>query len=61
MPVWLLALFFAAGSTAFIYTKIVRANGDADHRQNAIITGVIFIIIYIVFYTLIRFIIPSEF
>jgi hypothetical protein len=56
MTPWLISLFFAAGVSAFVYAKLTQANGNPDPKQNYIATGIVGLLVYIVFFTLIKFV-----
>lgn len=48
----LFALFFGAGVAAFVYSKMGRRVGYGNSKNVWTVVGVVFVIITIVFYTL---------
>jgi hypothetical protein len=53
----LYALFFGAGAAAFVYTKMGRRIGYGNSQNVWLIVGVTFVLVTIVFYTLLAFVI----
>jgi len=56
----LYSLFFAAGVAAFAYAKFGRRIGYGNSQNVWIFVGISFIIAFIFFYTIARFLIPSH-
>ncbi|HSX45594.1 MAG TPA: hypothetical protein VLG27_01150 [Candidatus Saccharimonadia bacterium] len=53
---FLFALFFGAGTAAFIYSKMERRVGYGNTANIMTITGVVFVVATIFFYTILKFI-----
>jgi hypothetical protein len=53
------SLFFGAGVTAFLYTRIGRRAGYGNTKEVTIVMSVIFVITTAVFFTIIAFFIPK--
>jgi len=56
MPVWLISFFFAVGVTGFVYAKLVKMNGNPSVQRDLIGAGVAGVMIYIVVFTLLKFV-----
>lgn len=56
----LYSLFFGAGVTAFLYTRLGRRAGYGNTKQQAILMGSIFVVSSLVFFTILAFIIPKN-
>ena len=56
MSNWMISLFFAVGAGGWIYTKLVRSNGNAIPSQNVIGAIAIAVAIFILFWTFLEFI-----
>lgn len=54
---FLFALFFAAGVAGFAYSKLGRRVGYGNTQNVAVICAVTFVIAFLVFWTLITFVI----
>jgi hypothetical protein len=54
MPSWIISLLFATGVATWIYTKLAKANGNASPQSNLVIAGVAGLVIFIVFFTLLK-------
>jgi H+/gluconate symporter-like permease len=55
----LYSVFFGAGLAAFIYTKMSRRTGYGNERPAWIITGVIFVIATLFFFSIMVLFIPK--
>jgi len=51
----LYSIFFGAGVSAFIYTQAERRMGYGNQQSVRVITGVVFVLAVIVFYTILKF------
>lgn len=58
MNAFLVSIFFTAGATTWIYTKLQKYSGN-NTRQSAIAAGFLGLIILFIFYTVFRLIIGS--
>lgn len=56
----LYALFFGAGAAAFVYTKMGRRLGYGNAQNVWLVVGVTFVLVSIVFYTLLAFVFSSH-
>jgi hypothetical protein len=56
---FLYSLFFGAGVAAFIYTKMSRRTGFGNERPAWTVTGVVFVIATIFFYSILALFIPK--
>lgn len=54
MPSWLLALIFAIGVTAWAYSKLARANGNASPQSNMILAVVGGAVVFLVIFSLMK-------
>jgi hypothetical protein len=53
------ALFFGAGTAAFVYSTLARRVGYGNNKSIVTMVGVVFVLTTIVFYTILAFIIHS--
>lgn len=60
MSAFLVALFFAAGIAGFVYSKMGRRLGYDNARNVWMTVGVTFVIAFIVFYTVVAWIVPHK-
>lgn len=51
----MICLFFAAGVSGFVFTKLVRMTGNADPRQTYIGTAIAGILTFVFLYTLLKY------
>jgi len=58
MNAFLVSLFFTAGASVWIYTKLLKYSGN-NTKQSAMASGFIGLIILFIFYTIFRLIIGS--
>lgn len=56
MPSWLIALFFGVGVSAWVYTKLARANGNPSPRQNFMGAALAGAVAFFVLFTLFTFV-----
>jgi len=56
----LIAMAFGAGAAGFAYTKLGRRVGYGDQKSVFTIVATVFVITSLVFYTIIRFVVPSK-
>ena len=56
----LYALFFGAGAAAFAYSRMGRRVGYGNSQNVAIVVGVVFVLSTIVFFTIMKLLIPQE-
>lgn len=49
MPSWLVAIFFAAGVSTWIYTKIMKRTGE-DTTSSLKVVAVVFIFSFVIFW-----------
>ena len=51
MPNWLIALFFSAGASGWIYVKLVRSNGDPTPGRDLIAATIAGVFIFLVLWS----------
>lgn len=56
----LYSLFFAAGVAGFAYAKFGRRIGYSDGKSVAMITGVVFVISLVFFYTMMTYVFKTN-
>ena len=56
MSNWLIALFFAIGVTGWVYTKLVRSNGNASPKQDIGGAALAGVIAFVFLFTLLKFV-----
>lgn len=54
------AIFFGAGAAAFVYTRMGKRVGYGNSANVWTIVGVAFVLITIIFYTILSFFIPEN-
>jgi uncharacterized membrane protein YidH (DUF202 family) len=54
MPSWIISLLLAIGVTTWAYTKLAKANGNAEPRSNFLLAAAGGAIVFIVVFTLLK-------
>jgi hypothetical protein len=56
---FLYCVCFGAGVAAFAYSRLGRYIGYGNRQNVAILTGVVFVLSTLVFYTIVKFFVPA--
>ncbi|HWB39315.1 MAG TPA: hypothetical protein VG604_03700 [Candidatus Saccharimonadales bacterium] len=57
---WLVALAFAAGAAGFAYSKLGRHVGYGNQQNVWTIVGVVFVLTWLIFLTILKFFVPHN-
>lgn len=56
MSAFVVSLLFAFGASGFIWTKIGHRTGNADPKSVLMTTAVVGVIVFVVFFTMMKFV-----